>query len=182
MDKVMKKAKEWLIYVEKNKGKIAFITILIIAIFTRIYKVTSIPYGIHVDEAGMAYDAYSLANYGTDRFLNKFPVYLINFGGGQSALYAYLASFFIKILGFNMLAIRLPAVLLGIVAIVLCYFMAKKEIGENFAIIFMALITICPWHIMASRWGLDCNLLAPMFINLGMCLLWECQYLYLRFR
>ena len=151
-------------FINENKIKIAFIIILITAIFTRLYKLNDVPYGINVDEAGMAYDAYCLANYGTDRYLNNLPLYLINFGGGQSALYAYLSSILIKIFGFSIYAIRLPAVIFGIVAIVLSYFMVKKELNEKVALMFMALITICPWHIMSSRWGLDCNLLAPMSI------------------
>ena len=80
-----------------KKEVIIFIIIMIIAIFSRAYKLNSLPVGIHVDEAGMAYDAYCLATNGTDRWLNNFPVYLENFGGGQSALYAYLAAIFIKI-------------------------------------------------------------------------------------
>lgn len=164
MDKFMKKAHEIVMRIEKHKTKILFVLILLVAVFTRLYRITEVPHGINVDEAGIAYDAYCLANNGTDRFLNKFPVYMINFGCGQSALYTYIDSIFIKMLGLNTLAIRLPAALLGITAIVLSYFMIKKEKGERLALCVMALITICPWHIMASRWGLDCNLLSPMTI------------------
>ena len=151
-------------FIKEHKTKILFWIILIIAIFTRLYRIDELPQGVHVDEAGIAYDAYCFANYGVDRYLNKMPVYMINFGLGQSALYTYIDSIFIKMLGLNMLSIRLPSAILGITAIVLGYFMVKKELGEKFALAFMTLITICPWHIMASRWGLDCNLLAPMLI------------------
>lgn len=164
MDRFMIKAHKLVMYIEKYKTKILFLVILLIAIFTRLYRITDVPHGINVDEAGIAYDAYCLANNGTDRFLNKFPVYMINFGCGQSALYTYIDSIFIKSLGLNLFAIRLPAALFGITAIVLSYFMAKREKGEKFALCVMALITVCPWHIMASRWGLDCNLLSPMTI------------------
>ena len=156
--------KDTIKFIKKYKTQILFGIILIIAIFTRLYRIDELPQGVHVDEAGIAYDAYCFANYGVDRYLNKMPVYMINFGLGQSALYTYIDSIFIKMLGLSMLSIRLPSVILGITAIVLSYFMVKKELGEKFALVFMALITICPWHIMASRWGLDCNLLAPMLI------------------
>ena len=124
----MKEIKE---FINKNKIKIIFAVILITAIFIRIYKLDEAPHGINVDEAGMAYDAFCLANYGTDRYLNNMPVYLINFGGGQSALYAYLSSILIKIFGFSIYAIRMPAVILGIIAIILSYFMVKREINEK---------------------------------------------------
>ena len=106
-------------FIKEHKTKILFWIILIIAIFTRLYRIDELPQGVHVDEAGIAYDAYCFANYGVDRYLNKMPVYMINFGLGQSALYTYIDSIFIKMLGLSMLSIRLPSVILGITAIVL---------------------------------------------------------------
>lgn len=163
----MEKVKEKIL---EKKEVIIFVLILLIAIFSRGYKLNSLPVGIHVDEAGMAYDAYCLATGGTDRWLNHLPVYLENFGGGQSALYAYLAAIFVKIFGLNMITIRMPAFLLSIATIILVYFTTKKECSEKQALIVTFLIAIMPWNIMASRWGLDCNLLAPMII-ISSCLL-----------
>lgn len=163
----MEKVKEKIL---EKKEIIIFAIILIIAIFSRGYRLNNLPVGIHVDEAGMAYDAYCLATNGTDRWLNHFPVYLENFGGGQSALYAYLAAIFVKIFGLNMISIRMPAFLLSIAAIILVYFTTKKECSVKSAQLFSFLIAIMPWNIMASRWGLDCNLLAPMII-ISTCLL-----------
>lgn len=163
----MEKIKEKIL---EKKDIIIFIVIMLIAIFSRGYKLNSLPVGIHVDEAGMAYDAFCLATNGTDRWLNHFPVYLENFGGGQSALYAYLAAIFIKIFGLNMITIRMPAFLLSIASIIVVYFTTKKQLGTKSAQLVMFLITIMPWHIMTSRWGLDCNLLAPMII-ISTCLL-----------
>lgn len=163
----MEKIKEKIL---EKKEIIVFGIILLIAIFSRGYKLNSLPVGIHVDEAGMAYDAYCLASNGTDRWLNHFPVYLENFGGGQSALYAYLSAIFVKIFGLNMITIRMPAFLLSITAIILVYFTTKKECGVKSALLVTFLIVIMPWNIMASRWGLDCNLLAPMII-ISTCLL-----------
>lgn len=163
----MEKIKEKIL---SKKEIIIFVVILLIAVFSRGYKLNSLPIGIHVDEAGMAYDAFCLATNGTDRWLNHFPVYLENFGGGQSALYAYLAAIFVKIFGLNMISIRIPAFLLSITAIIIVYFTTKKECGIKSAQLVSFLIAIMPWNIMASRWGLDCNLLAPMII-ISTCLL-----------
>lgn len=151
-------------WIKTNKTKVIFSVLVILAIFTRFYKLDKVPHGMNVDEAGMAYDSYCIANYGTDRYLNHLPVYLVNFGGGQSALYTYLASIFVKVFGFSLYVVRMPAAILGVIVIILSYFMVKDKLGEKFALVFMALIIICPWHIMESRWGLDCNLFAPMSI------------------
>lgn len=135
----------------------------------RLYKLTDIPSGIHVDEAGMAYDAWCLGNYGTDRFLNKWPVYLINYGSGQSAMYAYLAMIFMKIGGVNLWMIRMPAFLSGCAVMIFgtltaarCFATGRR--AENSAGIWAVILTalmlaVCPYFIMASRMGFDCNLM-----------------------
>lgn len=156
----MKKVKEALI----DKYNIYFIIILIIATLSRIILLDKFPEGIHEDEAGMMYDAYCMANYGTDRYLNENPVYLINFGGGQSVLYASIVSIFIRIFGFSLFVVRLPAVIFSVITIILAYILSRKYIGKKFALILAFLITICPWHIMQSRWGLDCNLLSSFIM------------------
>lgn len=151
---------DWL---EKYLNKI-FIFLFLLAIIVRIIALDEIPKGIHVDEAGMAYDAYCLANYGVDRHLNPHPVYLIGFSGGQSAMYAYLTSFLISLFGLSIFAIRLPIVIFSLLAILCSYFLVKDTKNKKMAILVIFLLAICPWHIMQSRWGLDCNLLSSFFL------------------
>ena len=81
-----------------NNYKKIWLVFLVIIFISVIYKFGEFPKWIHVDEAGMAYDAYCIANYGVDRYLNSYPVYLQNFGGGQSALACYITVFFILFL------------------------------------------------------------------------------------
>ncbi len=143
---------------------VAFIIIFMIAIFLRTYKLASIPSGVNVDEAGMAYDAFCISNFRVDRALNKLPVYFVNFGGGQSVLYGYVTSIFIKLFGFNLTSIRATAVIFNCLAIGACYLMIRKNIGEKSALLVTLILSLNPWNIMSSRWGLDCNLLAPCLI------------------
>lgn len=150
-------------FINKHYKKILLVFLLLIFI-TRIYKFGEIPNFIGVDEAGAAYDAYCLSKYGVDRYLNSFPLYLINFGGGQSALYAYATIPFIKLIGTNIIAYRLPELLFFLMGIVVCYILANKMKDKKIALLYTFLIIICPWNIEASRQGLDCNLLAPMFM------------------
>ncbi len=154
----MESTKEW---IEKHHN-ILFWGVLLLAIIIRIIDLEKVPQGLHVDEAGMAYDAYCYANYGVDRYLYPNPIYLINYGSGQSVLYMYLAALCIKILGMSITTIRLPAVILGIIMVILSYCIGKKCKNKNVGLLFMALVAICPWHIMQSRWGLDCNLMSTL--------------------
>ena len=130
--------------------KILVILIILVAFILRVYRLGEIPRGINVDEAGMAYDAFSILHFRVDRYLNKLPVYFINFGGGQSILYGYLTAIFIAIFGFTLKTFRLAQVIVSMVAIILLYFMFKKHLGENAAIVLIALITINPWNIFAG--------------------------------
>ena len=48
--------------IEKHSN-IIFCIILLLAMALNVYKLGIIPKGIHVDEAGMTYDAWCIANY-----------------------------------------------------------------------------------------------------------------------
>lgn len=135
--------------------------ILIFALFliTRLYRLPEIPRGIHVDEAGMAFDAFCLSRYGTDRYGLSWPVYLANYGGGQSALYAYLAAAAIRLFHFSPTVFRLPAVFGGFLTLLFGSLILKRTLGTKAALAGALLFTVCPYFLMASRWGLDCNLM-----------------------
>lgn len=147
-----------------DKKTIYFATVYIIAILSRLIFLKSSPAGLHVDEAGMAYDAYCLANYGVDRNLLSFPVYLINYGGGQSALYAYMAAVFVKFMGLGVLAIRLPGVISSIITLFAGEKIVQRICGKDSAAayIYPLLFTGCPVFVMSARFGLDCNLMLGM--------------------
>ena len=76
---IVKKKKEW------QRMDLFFYGILfLLALFLRIYRLSELPYGIHIDEAGMGYDAYAVSNWGLDRYYKFRPVYFINYGGGRA--------------------------------------------------------------------------------------------------
>lgn len=135
--------------------------ILIVFAVTRLWRLTTIPSGLHLDETSMAYSAWCLSQYGVDRYLNSWPVYLLNFGGGQSLLYAYLLAGLFKLFGFHLILIRLPSVIFSLLTLVFGMAVVKMIVPEHkFApYIVGAIITICPYFIMAGRLGLDCNLM-----------------------
>ena len=150
-------------FCNKHYKKI-WIVFAVIIFITVIYKFGEIPTYVGVDEAGMAYDAYCLAEYGTDRYMNSFPLYLTNFGGGQSSLCAYLVALCIKLFGANMIAYRLPTLLIYLMSVVVSYLLISKAKNKKTALLFTFLIIICPWNIANARMALDCNLFAGLFM------------------
>lgn len=160
----------------QNPKIISLLVLLgILFIFTRCYELGFIPTGVHIDELGMLADAKALAQYGTDRYGNPHPVYLINFGGGQSAMYAYLEAFVLLVCPWVRnesitVLMRVPAVIASFGGCLGIFFLAKK-IFRNYiwGIVSLFLAIIFPICIIWSRWGLDCNLMLPFF-TIAFCL------------
>lgn len=150
-------------FCDKHYKKIWLILIGIIFV-TVIYKFGELPQYIGVDEAGMAYDSYCIGEYGTDRYTNAYPLYLTNFGSGQSVLCGYLVALCIKIFGLNLFAIRLPTLLIYIMSVIVSYLLISKSKNKKTALLYTFLIITCPWNIANARMALDCNLYSGLFM------------------
>lgn len=133
--------------------------------FLLFYRVDEVPIPYHADEAGAVYDALSMANYHCDRFMVRFPVYFMNYGThGSSAMYGYFAALMIKLFGYSITTVRLPAIILSLLSACVFTFIVRREAGNLASVICLALFCILPFSIMHSRWGLDAFLLFPMMM------------------
>ncbi|HOV68979.1 MAG TPA: glycosyltransferase family 39 protein [Clostridia bacterium] len=135
-----------------------------IACFVRVYKFGSVPAGFNQDGAMAAVDAKALADYGTDRFGMSYPVHFTAWGYGQmSVLLSYLMIPFIKLFGLNAITARLPMLMASLAGIYVLFKFLERIYGRKAAAAVLFIAAINPWHIMQSRWALDCNLL-PHFL------------------
>lgn len=140
----------------------------------RLVCLASLPCGLNQDEASAGYDAWALLNYGVDRCGNAWPVLLEAWGSGQNALMSWLAMPFIAALGLTETAVRLPNALAGCFTLAVFWRLARRTRGGRFGLLALALLAINPWHIMASRWALESNLLpAALMAGLWCCALAE---------
>ena len=152
---------------DKKFYKILFILILLVSILVRGYKLGIIPAGVNQDGAMAAVDAKSLAIYATDRYGMVLPVHLTAWKYGQmSALLSYIMVPFIKLFGLNTFAMRLPVLIVSVLGLIFLYLLSKDLFDKNVALIILFIAAINPWHILQSRWALDCNLF-PHFIIAG---------------
>lgn len=158
---------EKILFSSKTYNIILFV-IFFIGLFIRVYKFGSVPGGFNQDGAMAAVDGLALSNYGTDRFGMHMPVHLTAWGYGQmSSLLSYLMSIFISFFGFSTMVVRLPILIISIVACICLYLYIKDVYGKNIALLVAFFLAINPWHIMQSRWALDCNLF-PHFLIIGL--------------
>lgn len=146
-------------FIKKNIYTISYGLLFLLAIFLHFYKLADIPYGLHVDEAGLGSNAWCLANFGTDRYGNAFPIYPQNFDGGQSPLYTYFATLlvFLNHKTISTFVLRLPGALMGLGSIYFGSKTIKLFLGKNAALLSALLFTILPYGIMQSRFAFDCN-------------------------
>ena len=147
---------------DKKKIWIIYGVIFLLALALRLYRLGDLPYGLHIDEAGMGYDAYSLAHWGMDRYYKFYPVYFINYGGGQSVLYGYLCAFLMKFAEPSTVLLRIPAVLSGMATWLFGTLLLREYAGEREGLVGSLLLAVSPCFILISRLGLDCFLFSGM--------------------
>jgi 4-amino-4-deoxy-L-arabinose transferase-like glycosyltransferase len=80
------------------------------------------------------------------------------------ALNGYLAWPFMIFLGLTEVSIRLPHLILGIASLIIFYQLTRRITDRSTAVMAMFLLSINPWHIMISRWGLDSNIFPGIFL------------------
>ena len=147
-----------------SKTNLIFFALMLLGILLRIFDFIQVPDGMNPDDGFILHESWSLLNYGVDTWGYSFPVYFVSIGGGQSVLLSYLSIPFVAIFGLNVVAIRIPVLILFTISMYYFYKIFKELYGNKAGLIALFIIATNPFHIMSSRWGLDCFLLLPMMI------------------
>lgn len=143
------------------------VLVFFVALFLRVYKVAEYPAGLNADEAAIGYNAYSLIQTGKDEFGHPWPINFQSFNDFKPGLYFYLVLPFVKILGLNELAVRLPSAILGSLTVIILYFLVYELFNSKLlALSSSLLLAVSPWHLHFSRGGWETNM-ATLFIVLG---------------
>ncbi len=163
----------------KMNKKIVYLCLFLIIItasILRLWQLGNVPPSPDWDEAALGYNAYSILHTGRDEYGKLLPIVLRSFDDYKPALYAYLVIPFIKIIGLNVVAVRLPSVIFGILTVIATYFLVKELLGEKLkaqnanlkivtqnskveplALLTAFLLAISPWHIQFSRIAFESN-------------------------
>ncbi|MCJ7804129.1 glycosyltransferase family 39 protein [Patescibacteria group bacterium] len=146
-------------------------TIIFIAAFLRLWNLNHYPAGLNADEAAIGYNAYSLIQTGKDEHGIPWPIHFKSFEDYKPGFYFYLVLPFVKLLGLNIWAVRLPNAILGILTVIVLMFFVKEIFGEKnvtnrFSLWSGFFLAISPWHLQFSRGGWEAGT-ATFFILLG---------------
>ncbi len=139
--------------------------LLALGAFLRLFLLSKVPGGYHQDEAFVALNSYGLYHEGMDSAGLHLPIYMSSWGDGQSAMYSWLLTPLLAFTGGvpTLFITRIPQVVISLLTLWCVYLLVKRMFGTAPALWALFLLTICPWHVMMSRWGLDANM-APGFL------------------
>ena len=158
----------------KNKNLLTGIIlglILLLALFLRVYSLSSNPLGFHIDEASLGYNAYSILMTGKDASGKAFPLYISMFNDNNPSGYYYMAAVTIKFFGLTEFATRLPAAVFGALGILAIYLLSLSVFKDKKISLLSAFLGgIAPWSIVMSRGSAE-TLVACFFVILGFALI-----------
>lgn len=142
----------------------ALAIILVIAAVLRLYGLGNLPIALNWDEVSMGYSAYSLAETGKDEWGAAWPLFFRSYGEWKSAAYIYLIVPFVKFMGLNAWAVRLPSALAGILAVYGMYLLGKEIYSRRVGLWAALLMAVTPWHLVVSRPAFEANLALTFYI------------------
>ena len=148
--------------------KIGFLllTITLVAAYLRLYHLDSLPPALEWDEVATGFDAYSILKTGKDQYGNFLPLTMRSLDDYKPPLYTYMTSASIWVFGWNDFAVRFPAALLGILAVVSTYLLTYELIRSHPVALMAALfLAVSPWHVNFSRLALETN--STIFFTTG---------------
>ncbi|MDP3917968.1 MAG: hypothetical protein Q8Q30_02230 [Candidatus Woesebacteria bacterium] len=152
-----------------------FVLILICLLFlgTRLFRIDTIPSSVYWDEASIGYNAYSVLTTGKDEWGEFMPFHFRAFGEFKLPVYIYSVVVSEAIFGLTPFAVRLPAVIFGLLSVLGLYLVVLKLTshkqslpfrGKSIALLSSFLFTITPWFFIFSRTGYEATAGLAFFI------------------
>lgn len=140
------------------------VAVLLVAVILRLHNLDTIPRGLTLDEAWNGIDALRILG-------GELPLFLTdNFG--REALFVYLQAISIAFLGQNGLALRAVSAIIGILTVVVTYFLFSRMFTSRVALLASGWLSISLWHVIFSRTGLR-SVSLPLFLALGFYCIWR---------
>jgi len=145
--------------------EIALLVILLAgAILLRVAMLDQVPPGMQHDEV---FDA----RFATDILNGARPVFFDD-NTGVPPLFMYLVAGAFKLLGRNVIALRLTSVTVGILGLFVNYLLLRQLFGRGVALLTLTGLTVSFWHLFDSRVGIE-PIVVPLMAGLSFYLFWQ---------
>ena len=138
--------------------------ILAIAGCLRFYHLKAVPPGLFLDEASIAYNAWSISRWARDEQANFLPLSFVSFGDYKPPGVIYVLAIAYRFFGFHWLWVRYLAALSGVGSVILA-FLITQELGKigwlqshwRWWIPYLVMfgLALSPWGVTLSRVGFE---------------------------
>lgn len=130
-----------------------------VALFLRGWQFGSLPGSLYFEEPALGYDAYSIFKTGKDMHGNAFPIVAFpSFGDYKPSGYFYLAAPFVGIWGMNEVTVRLPSLILGLVAVAMVMALSQGLFRHRTTTLLSGLaLAVMPTAVHLSRAAFEVN-------------------------
>jgi len=155
-----------------DKTLLVLIAITFLGGLLRFYHLSTNPPGLYVDEAGILYNAYSIAQTAKDEYGKFMPYWFESYHDFKPPVYIYLTAGLVKLFGLHDVLVRFPSAAAGTLSILLIYqltlelcLLGKAQAHsqhllppQSTALITAFFFAISPWSLQFSRAGFEANL------------------------
>lgn len=141
------------------------LTLIVLAgFFLRVYKISTNPPGLYIDEVSIGLNAYDVLKTGKDQYGVAHPLIFKSYGDYKVPGYIYIVTASMALFGKNEFAIRFPSALAGTFTIIILFFFARellsldektKKHKDMVALLVAGIFASTPWHIHFSRGGFE---------------------------
>jgi 4-amino-4-deoxy-L-arabinose transferase-like glycosyltransferase len=149
-----------------TNGKFSVLVLLLpvsLVLVSYFYDVPKNPVGFFVDEASIAYNAFTISQTGRDEYGYKFPLYFRAFGEYKSPFYIYILAAVFWLTGPSVLVARLLSATAGLLAAALFGILAAQLARRRAVGLMVFLIAaLTPWLFEVSRLVFEVALLPPI--------------------
>jgi len=155
-----------------KKEKMILTIIFSVSFLLRLAGQPNFPSCFHRDEIQYGYNAYSILKTGRDEWGDFLPLHFKFNGEYHVPLIIYLIALTMFFIGPKLIAIRLPAIILGSLLPILAYFFGKQFLKDERKALFLAiLLALNPWQIINARASGQHSIASLFFGLLGFYLL-----------
>jgi 4-amino-4-deoxy-L-arabinose transferase-like glycosyltransferase len=122
-----------------------FVGLLVVTVLLRFPLLTTVPVGLHFDEAWSGIDAASVT-------WAHHPIFFTD-SNGMEPLYLYLQTISVLLFGHTAFALRLVSAVLGTLTVPALYLLVRRIGGWRLGLFAAGILAVTYWHVHVSRLG-----------------------------
>lgn len=149
----------------KKKQVILLIAIILLALGVRVWKLSSVPASLYIDEIDLGYQARSLVETGKDYRGTLSPFFVRSFNSDRTPIPALFTAITTTIFKTPELAVRMAPAILGTIGVGLVFYLISLWLTVETGLITALVLALSPWMIQFSRVGFEATSVLAVLLS-----------------